>query len=67
MFPINYVDVKVPLQILAATNESIKIDTTPPPPPLALSKQPTTTSLTAKALFNFTAEAPEDLTLRVNK
>lgn len=57
MFPINYIDVKVPLQMLPI--ETTKTDAS------LLAKPPTSTLITAKALFNFTAEAPEDLTLRV--
>lgn len=57
MFPSSYITVKVPVKESPPTqNHQAPAMTSKPKPP----SQPT-----ARALYNFTAEAPEDLSLQV--
>ncbi len=64
MFPSSYINVKVPIRESSSSSSSTKnhqsqaMTSTPIP-----KSQPTPK---ARALYNFTAEAPEDLSLQVN-
>uniref|UniRef100_A0A1B0CA14 SH3 domain-containing protein n=1 Tax=Lutzomyia longipalpis TaxID=7200 RepID=A0A1B0CA14_LUTLO len=64
MFPINFIEIRVPLKEEKSKTQQI---TTTNGPVAKQSAPIANTSRKARVLYDFTAEVPEDLTLRKNE